>query len=288
MINLEMINLKGIICINKPKDFTSFDVVAKVRKLAGIKRVGHLGTLDPMATGILLITLGKATKLFDRMQEKKKSYLATFEFGYETDSLDVTGNIISNSDVIPTLEQIQNILPIFVGDIEQLPPKYSAKMIDGKRAYDLAREGIDFELKPKLIKIFDIKLINYEQPILTLQITCGSGTYIRSIGRDIAKKLSTFATMTSLVRTSIDKFDLSKATTLQDLTTDNITNHIVKINDVLDYPLGNFDNVQKSKLLNGQKIVITLRDGIYKLNDYEDTTALIKIENNLAKMIDFF
>jgi len=274
----------GIIAIDKPKDWTSFDVVNKIKHIVKPFKVGHLGTLDPMATGVLLVTVGKATRLFDLMQEKKKTYLATFLFGKATNTLDSTGEIVGTTDNFPTREDIEKVLPKFIGTIDQIPPRYSAKSINGKRAYDLARQNIDFELKPKIVRIFDIKIINYVDHILTVEIECGSGTYIRSIGRDIATELNSFAIMTSLVRTSIDHFSIDKCIKIDDINKDNITNKIISINEILDYPILNLSPIDTSKILNGQTIIIVQQDGVYKLLDQDRVLALVEIKKNHAKM----
>lgn len=280
--NLAMI--KGILPINKPKDWTSFDVVNKVKHLLNIKKVGHLGTLDPMATGLLLVTIGKATKLFDFMQEKSKTYLATFKFGLSTDTLDITGKIVATSPNIPTRNEIESVLPKFIGDIEQVPPKYSAKSINGKRAYDLARENIDFELKPKIVKIESIDIVSYADGELTLNITCGSGTYIRSIGRDIATELNSCATMTNLVRTNIGKFSLKDSHEIDELDKTNIQDKILKIRDCLDLKVLDLDEKQTEKLLNGQVLNLNYPNGYYLLNSKEDACAILTISNFMAKM----
>ena len=259
---------KGILVINKPKDWTSFDIVNKVRHIVKIKKVGHLGTLDPMATGVLLITLGKATKLFDIMQEKIKSYIAKFEFGYSTDTLDSTGKIIENTETIPSLQDIAKIIPTFIGEIAQIPPKFSAKNIEGKRAYDLARKNVDFDLKPNKVTIYDIKIIDYTDHILTIKIDCGSGTYIRSIGRDMADKLDSLATMIELTRTQVGRFTIDQSVTIQDLTAKNIDDFIWKIDECLDYKVFDCTEADRFRLLNGQTIWTDINDGMYKLNDY--------------------
>lgn len=276
---------KGIIPINKPQDWTSFDVVNKLKYKLKPLKVGHLGTLDPMATGVLLVTVGKATKLFDLMQEKSKTYIATFEFGFETDTLDSTGEIVNKCENVPTEHEIMNILPNFIGKLSQIPPKYSAKSINGKRAYDLARQGAEFELKPKDVYISNIEILDYKPNSIKLMITCGSGTYIRSIGRDIAKSLNSFATMTSLVRTKIDNFDLSRCYDISDI--DNIDEKIIPIKDVLNYPILNLSKVETTKLLNGQKLYVTQNDGIYMIQDEVDVLALVQVEKNIAKMSTF-
>lgn len=275
---------KGVIVINKPTDWTSFDVVNKIKRLIGLSRVGHLGTLDPMATGVLLVTIGKATKLFDIMQEKKKTYVATFHFGEETDTLDSTGKITNSNNKIVTRKEIEAILNTFVGEISQIPPKYSAKSVNGVRAYTLARKNEDFVLPAKVVKIYELKIIDFNDNILTLEITCGSGTYIRALGRDIAYKLNTYATMISLVRTKVGKFDLNQSIDIKSLTKDNIENYILPIDSVLDYNKIELSDINTKKILNGQTIKTDLQDGTYKLNNELDTIALIQVHNSNAKM----
>ena len=281
-----MIN-KGIIAVNKQKDWTSFDVVNKIKHLLKIKIVGHLGTLDPMATGVLLVTVGKATKLFDYFQNKNKTYLAKFEFGYETDTLDITGKITKKTDTLPSIGDIKKSINKFIGEIEQVPPKYSAKNINGKRAYQLARNNEEFELKPKLVKIDDIKIVDYSNNILTVIISCGSGTYIRSICRDLAEKLNSYATMIELVRTDVDGINLKNCVNIQELDENNILKYIIKLDKMLDIPIFSNNSQPTSKLLNGQIIDTEYNDGLYKLNDSMDTIAIINVKNNRAKMSIF-
>ena len=282
----EIIN--GVIPINKPKDWTSFDVVNKIKRMIYPKKVGHLGTLDPMATGVLLVTIGSATKLFDLSQQKTKTYIATFEFGTLTDSLDATGNVVATSDCIPTKEEIEKILPEFLGNVEQVPPKFSAKSINGKRAYELARQNKEFELKPKLIYIKSLELISCNGKTLKLKIECGSGTYIRAIGRDIAYKLNSYATMTELVRTSIDNIDLNQCYNITEIDKDNIYNKILPINDFLNIPTMTLESDKILRLLNGQTLNINLQNGLYKLNENGVTRAVVEINNKKAKMKIFF
>ena len=278
---------KGIIAINKPKDWTSFDVVNKIKHMVKPNKVGHLGTLDPMATGVLLVTVGKATKLFDIMQQKEKTYLATFEFGYETDSLDATGKVEKTSQIIPTMEQINAVLPKFIGKINQIPPLFSAKSVNGVRAYDLARRGESFELKPKQVEVFDIKIVEFKDNKLKLEIVCGSGTYIRSIGRDIAYELNSLATMTELIRTKVGKFELKNCKEISGLNGENIYKNVSKLNEVLDYELLNLEQELTNKLLNGMTIKVDVKDGNYFLNYENEIVAIVKVENFRAKMSIF-
>lgn len=277
----------GIIAINKPSGWTSFDVVNKIKYMVKPNKVGHLGTLDPMATGVLLVTVGKATKLFDTMQEKTKTYLATFEFGYETDSLDATGNKIKENGVIPTIEQIENVLPKFIGKISQIPPQFSAKSVNGVRAYQLARKGETVELKPKQVYIETIKLISYNNNKLILEIVCGSGTYIRSIGRDIAYNLGCLATMTELTRTKVGSFKLENCKDISNLNKDNIYQNLTALNLVLDYSVLSLDEIITKKLLNGQTVHLNQNNGKYFIKQNNSIVAIIEVDNFNAKMSIF-
>lgn len=274
---------RGIIPINKPQGWTSFDVVNKLKHRLKPLKIGHLGTLDPMATGVLLVTVGKATKLFDLMQEKKKTYIATFVFGVLTDTLDSTGEEIVNCKINPiNKDDLDGTLQKFIGKISQVPPMYSAKSVNGVRAYELARKGIEVALKPKEVEVFEINILEFDGISVKLEITCGSGTYIRALGRDIAKELGTVATMTSLVRTKVGDFDLSKSVEINDL--ENLEEKLLPIKQILNLENLNLTKEQQFRLLNGQVIQIEQCDGTYSMEDEFDTVALIKIKENKAKM----
>ncbi|HEY8423963.1 MAG TPA: tRNA pseudouridine(55) synthase TruB, partial [Clostridia bacterium] len=188
--------MTGFVNFLKPPKMTSAQAVALIKKLSGGQKCGHMGTLDPFACGVLPIALGKAAKLFDYFVQKEKVYRAVFKFGVQTDTYDLDGNIIKTDNKKITLEQINRILPDFVGTISQLPPGYSAKRINGKRAYELARSGQDVNLKPVEVKIYKISAQELADNEFIFDITCSGGTYIRSICRDIAQKLDTCAVMT--------------------------------------------------------------------------------------------
>jgi tRNA pseudouridine55 synthase len=217
-----------------------------------------MGTLDPQGEGVLLLGVGKGARLFDFFLSKDKVYEATFKFGYETDTLDKDGTITSNTDTIPAEEDIRAKLSEMVGEQLQLPPKYSAKNIDGKRAYDLAREGKDFELKPCKITIYDAQLLSKvgENEFL-FRIHCSGGTYIRSICRDLAYSLGSLATMTSIKRTKCGKFNVKDAVKELDFSA-YPQRYIIPLSEVLsDLPRYDVPDEDYAKLLNGVSLVMT-------------------------------
>ncbi|MDE6540064.1 MAG: tRNA pseudouridine(55) synthase TruB [Ruminococcus sp.] len=209
--------MNGILCINKPQDFTSFDVVAKLRGILGMKRLGHAGTLDPMATGVLPVFVGTATKACDIMPDNSKSYSAGFRLGQTTDTQDITGKILTTSDKSVSKNDINKIIPDFMGKIMQIPPMYSAVQVNGQRLYDLARQGIEVERKPREIEVKNINLVSYDEKTRegNISISCGKGTYIRTIIHDIGEKLGCGGIMTSLVRTSASGFTLDDCYTFE-------------------------------------------------------------------------
>lgn len=209
--------MTGIICVNKGKDITSFGVVAKVRGILGEKKAGHTGTLDPMATGVLPVMLGGATRFLNYLPDSDKGYRAKFILGKTTDTLDITGNVISESAVNVTCEDVKNILPEFLGEINQIPPMYSAKSVDGKRLYQLAREGVEIDREPCLVNIKKLELTDFSDNEYTIDVLCSKGTYIRSLIDDMGKALGCGAVMTSLTRTMAMGFDIEKAVTIDEL-----------------------------------------------------------------------
>lgn len=209
--------MNGLLIINKPLHYTSMDVIRKVRKLTGIRKVGHAGTLDPLATGVLLVCIGKATKKIDSLMNTTKEYVAEIDLTAFSETDDAQGPLeLINIDKIPTLTEIQNILAQFIGEISQMPPKYSALKINGIPAYKKARRGETVELKPRNVIINSIDLISFQWPVLKIKISCGKGTYIRSLARDIGVILKTGGYLISLERTAVgnyrieDTIDLSK------------------------------------------------------------------------------
>lgn len=211
--------MNGILCINKPEGFTSFDVVAKLRGILRTKKIGHAGTLDPMATGVLPVFVGNATKACDIMPDSSKAYRASFRFGQQTDTQDSTGNVIRTSEVNCSKADVISVLPKFTGDIMQIPPMYSAVSVNGKRLYELARQGLEVEREPRRITVFSLILEEFSEDTGegVFYVECSKGTYIRTLINDIGELLGCGGIMTALVRTVSNGFSLSDSVTLDEV-----------------------------------------------------------------------
>ena len=211
--------MNGIIVINKPSGFTSFDIVAVMRGIAKTRKAGHTGTLDPMATGVLPILLGNATKAQSLIPDSSKEYIADFRLGITTDTLDITGKIIEEKNSYVSQMELENILPEFTGNIFQIPPMYSAVQKDGKRLYELARQGIEVEREKREITIYKLELLEYDEKAQAgrLLTGCSGGTYIRTLIDDIGKRLGCGGVMTALCRSSACGYSLSDAATLEEV-----------------------------------------------------------------------
>lgn len=276
--------MDGFIVLNKEKNYTSHDYVNKIRKIFNTKKVGHLGTLDPMATGVLIIAINDATKLISFLEDSNKSYLATVSLGFLTDTLDSEGVVIQEKK-LPSfqLDAIDNALETFVGDSLQFPPIYSAIKINGRKLYEYARKNIEVQIPARKISIFSIKresnLFDVNgYPSFTFSVTVSKGTYVRSLCRDIGEKLGTFGTMIDLVRTSQGGLDLNLAKTIQ-----QILDGDFKLISMID-ALGDIskiyadDCIKKAK--NGMKI--SSRQIYELLNDNPQRIAIINDEKLLA------
>lgn len=213
--------MNGVVVINKEQDFTSFDVVAVVRKTLHTKKVGHCGTLDPNATGVLPVLVGNATKAQDIIPDHDKAYTATFKLGVKTDTLDVWGEVLEEKVSAVTLDQLESACEKFTGEIMQTPPMYSAVQKDGVRLYELARQGIEIEREARKITVYSLELLDFDEKTQegSLNVSCSKGTYIRQLIADIAESVGTFGMMTSLIRTKACGFTLDDAITLDELKT---------------------------------------------------------------------
>lgn len=271
--------MNGIILVDKPKDFTSRDVVNIVSKKLKTKKIGHTGTLDPLATGLLILTIGKGTKISELITSDIKEYIATFKFGIKTDTLDITGNIIDNKNKKISKQDLLNTINKFNGTYLQEVPIYSAVKVKGKKLYEYARNKEEVILPKKEVTIYEIDLLNFEEEI-TIKCLVSKGTYIRSLIRDIGQDLGTYATMTSLIRTKQGNFNLMDSYTIDDINNDKYK--LIPLEDYFkDYPKIDVDDTLYKKVKNGNKI-----ENIYNIKDlvsiyYNEKLIAIYKKNNL-------
>jgi len=288
--NIPMKTISGLISINKPEGMTSRQTVTRVKNIlrkAGYSRqikVGHCGTLDPLATGLVVICVGRSTRLVQMIQEQPKSYVGTFQLGLVTSTDDCTGEVLAESELDTekiSRQAILDLLPDFTGDIEQVPPKFSAIHVDGKRAYKLARQGHDVELEPRPVQIYRLELTGFELPEFKLQIECGSGTYIRSLGRDIGERLGCGATMNSLNRSAIGAFFLTNSVAPDQLTPENIESFVEPpIAAVSHLPSVEITEPQKERIYDGRTVEVDTVAELKRDSANGDTARLILVDNN--------
>ncbi len=215
--------MEGIVIVHKPQGITSHDVVSFIRRRFRMRRVGHAGTLDPLATGVLVILLGKATRLFGEFEAFDKAYRATFILGTTTTSADIEGKVIEQKSFEHiSREQVETIFKEFVGDIEQVPPMVSAIKVNGQRLYQLARRGVEVDRPPRHIHIHALRLIRFEPPQVEFYVECSKGTYIRQLAEDIGKRLGCGACIIQIERTKVGPFQIEEAITLDDLSEGNV------------------------------------------------------------------
>lgn len=251
--------MNGVVVIDKPKNISSNFVVVKVKKLLNTRQVGHLGTLDPLATGVLPVCVGRATRLFEYFLKKQKTYVAEFTFGFQTNTLDLEGEVEKTCENLPTTAEIEDAIRAhFTGKILQTPPAFSSKKIDGKKAYDLARQGKQVTLKPKEVEIFDFEILGQKnKKTFEFKITCSSGTYIRSLARDLGESPHSCATMTNLKRTMCGNFTIENALNFDTLTTESLQQNIIPLNTVLkDFESIEIEQKDFEKLRTGTKIAV--------------------------------
>lgn len=283
----ETISRYGFFNIDKPSGITSGTVVNKCKWLSGVP-CGHMGTLDPLASGVLPVGVGKATRLFDYFLDKEKEYIAKFTFGVTSDTLDSTGELKAQGR-IPSAEEIANVLPTFVGEIMQVPPRYSAKNVNGQRGYDLARKGVEFELAPKKVRIFGVELLGKaeEENTFEFKINCGGGTYIRSLARDVAEKLGTSAVMSALHRTKSGVFGIENAIPFsvleQDPSVEELEKYLIPTESVLPYARLCIAEKDEEKLLRGLTVPIRQADGLYKLYVGGEFYGIAEVVKGYAK-----
>ena len=277
----------GFINVLKPPGMTSHDVVSFIRRTYGLKKVGHAGTLDPAASGVLPIAIGSATRLIEYITDADKSYRTELTFGYQTDSGDDMGDIIAQKDdfILPNIERLRSVLEQFTGKIEQIPPMHSAIKINGKKLYELARQGKSVEVPSRIVEISSLKIINYSQSQLLFDVTCSKGTYIRTLCMDIGEKLDIPAVMSFLIRTRVGKFNLADALTLEEIATEPDT-ALQNVNKVLSFMPGVvLSNKDSLAFCHGQ--IIKLENIISEKNIavYNENNYLIGIAGNIGQSL---
>ena len=286
-----MQDINGIIVINKPKEYTSHDVVAKVKKILNIKKVGHTGTLDPNATGVLPLLLNTGTKLSKYLIEHDKEYEVTLELGIKTDTADIEGNVIKKEEVNwKKLNDIEETLNTFLGEQTQIPPIYSAIKVNGKKLYEYARSGQNINIEPRNIQIYEIELqkIDKQKNEINFRVHCSKGTYIRSLCEDIAQKLGTIGYMKELNRIKVGQFELSQSVTIENIEENKYNaefwnEHVITIQNFFSkYPYIELDESKLTQFLNGVKLTYNKPNGIYQIK-VKNTIGIGVIENKLLK-----
>ena len=267
--------MNGIIIINKEQGLTSRDVVNKLTKILNTKKIGHTGTLDPIAKGVLVVTVGRATKLCELLTSEYKEYIATMKLGIETDTLDITGNTIKEKEYNVNVDKIKEVLNSFLGKSIQEVPKYSAIKINGKKLYEYARNNIEVKVPKREIDIKSIDLISYKEDTITFKCTVSKGTYIRSLIRDIAYKLNTVGTMTDLIRTKQGNFAIEDSNTIEDIENNNYK--LITYEQALNnYEIVNIDDNTYNKVKNGGIINKEFKNKIALLKYKDDIIAIYK------------
>lgn len=281
-----VIDMNGVLIINKPKDYTSRDVINKLNKLLGTKKIGHTGTLDPLATGVLVIAIGSYTKLVNELTSLDKEYIAKIKLGIKTDTGDITGNILEeNYNYNITKENIINIFNNFPKEYEQTVPKYSAVKINGKKLYEYARENIDIELPKRMVNIYSLELLEFNNDIIKFKTKVSKGTYIRSLIEDLCYKLNVIGTMNSLVRTKQGRFNIEDAIDLEDI---NINTKLLTSRDILDIKDYNLDDNLYKFVSNGNKLNINLNNGYYNMIYNNKDIAIYKFSYNEGRLVMFY
>ncbi len=273
----------GIVIINKEKGDTSQKVVSKVKRILNVKKAGHIGTLDPLATGVLPVLIGEATKLSKYLIEHNKTYIATIQLGQKRDTGDEEGKIIEMCEVGNIDEKIvKQVLKGFEGLQKQIPPQYSAIKVNGKKLYEYARKGQEVEIPAREIEIYAIRLleIKQEEKQMMFEVSCSKGTYIRVLCEDIAEKLGTCGYMKNLQRISVDKFLIENATELEKLS----ENHVISVEDLYnDYPQIDLNKRKLELFLNGVMLTNQVKNGIYRIYHEQEFIGLGVVKNELLK-----
>ena len=278
--------MEGIIVVNKTKGITSFDVIRKLKKILKTKKIGHTGTLDPLATGVMLVCVGKATKLASDLEAKNKIYIADFDIGYATDTYDVEGKKIAENIIEVSKENLEQSIKKFIGNIKQVPPMYSAIKIDGNKLYHLARKGIEVERPKRDVTIEYINLLDFKNNKAKIETEVSKGCYIRSLIYDIGQNLGTYATMTALQRKQVGEYSLENSYNLEqieEMTLNNNFKFLKTVEEIFSYDKYNLQTEKEFILYkngNTVKIKENLESKKYRIYFQGEFIGLANIENN--------
>ena len=279
----------GIILVDKPADWTSHDVVAKLRGILHERRVGHSGTLDPMATGLLTVFVGRATRAVQFAETYNKRYVASLRCGYSTDTQDTSGRVTTQTGISPTEAELTDVLPEFTGEISQIPPMYSAIKVSGKKLYELARKGDIVERKPRTVNISELSLVGHDGDDFVLSVSCSKGTYIRTLCNDIGERLGCLACMSALRRTNAGPFDVRDAHTLSEIAEDP-ERYIIPVDSLFsEHPAIELSAAQTAKLKYGNILNVSAKNGTYRVyGENGDFLAIANVSEGKLKTIKSF
>ena len=278
--------MNGVLVVNKPQGYTSRDVVNKLNHIFHTKKIGHTGTLDPLATGVLVIAVGTYTKLVNELTSLDKEYIAEIKLGIKTDAGDITGNILKeDNNVNITKEDVLNVFNSFPKEYEQTVPKYSAVKINGKKLYEYARENISIALPKRLVNIYSLELLEFNSDSIKFKTKVSKGTYIRSLIEDICDRLGVLGTMNSLVRTKQGRFNIEDSIDLEEIHENTKLLDSKNVLDIKDYVLNDYEYKLVS---NGNKLNIELENGYYNLIFDDENIAIYKFNYNEGKLVMFY
>lgn len=278
--------MNGVLIINKPQDITSRDVVNKLNHIFETKKIGHTGTLDPLATGVLVVAIGSYTKLVNELTSLDKEYIAEIKIGIKTDTGDITGDILEekyNNNI--SKEDILKVFNNFPKEYEQTVPQYSAVKINGKKLYEYAREGISIELPKRNVKIYNLELLEFNNEIIKFKTKVSKGTYIRSLIEDICNHLGILGTMNSLVRTKQGRFSIEDSIDLDKI---SVNTKLLTSRDVLDIDNYDLDDNLFKLVTNGNKLNINIEDGYYNMIYNNKDIAIYKFSYNIGRLVMFY
>ena len=283
--------MNGIVIVDKPQGWTSQDVTARLRRVFSTRRIGHGGTLDPLATGVLPVFVGRATRAVEFFEHAEKTYEATLRLGMKTDTQDITGTVLEERPVTVTEQDILNVLPAFRGEILQIPPMYSALKVNGQKLYDLARKGKEVERQPRPITIHELELLHFDGQDARIRVRCSKGTYIRTLCEDMGEKLGCLGCMAALRRTRAGEYTIEKAVPLQTLLdAENPEQYLLSMDSpFLGYPAVTLSENQEKRCRNGNAFTLRVPDGTYRAYGKNgEFLMLARVENGVMSTIKSF